>query len=173
AVARDRASRAPPYRPSAPALGDGLAVGTTCREDDLGTAQELARAGREAFPGYPASVQREGVGGWAYVQEDCRDVWKLPRAPSSMHEPVASNIPTLLLSGTFYTLTSLAGAKAAATRLTRATIVSILGVGHTVSAWSPCAQSVIVSFYGDPNAAPDTSCVRALKPARFITGSPP
>ena len=171
AIAKDRASRAPPYHPGAPALGDGLAVGTTCREDRLGTPQELAAAGREAFPGYPASVQREGIGGWAYVQEDCREVWKLPLAPKSMHEPVASNIPTLLVSGTFDTLTSLAGAKSAAARFSHATFISIPGVGHTVSPSSPCAQKVIVSFYDDPNAVPDTSCVGALKPARFITRS--
>jgi pimeloyl-ACP methyl ester carboxylesterase len=86
-----------------------------------------------------------------------------------MHEPVASNIPTLLISGTFDTLTSLAGAKAAAARLSRATIISIPGVGHTVSPWSPCAQKVIVSFYGAPDRAPDTSCIGALKPANFTS----
>lgn len=171
AIARDRAGRAPPYHPDAPALGDGLAFGTTCREDYLGTPQELADAGRAAFPDYPASVQREGIGGWAYIQEDCRGVWKVPPAPKSMHESVATNIPTLLLSGTFDTLTSLAGAKAAAKRLSRATIVSIPGVGHTVSPWSPCAQKVIVSFYAAPDRAPDTTCVRALKPANFTSKS--
>src|SRR5579871_634908 len=167
AIAKDRAGRAPPYHLGAVALGDGPAIGTTCREDNLGTPQELAAAGREAFPAYPASITREGIGGWAYVQEDCRKVWKLPLAPPSMHEPVASNIPTLLVSGTFDTLTSLAGAKAASARLSRATIISIPGVGHTVSYQSPCAQEIIVAFYADPNVAPDTSCVRALKPASF------
>jgi pimeloyl-ACP methyl ester carboxylesterase len=172
AIAKDRAGRAPPYHPGNIALGDGLAVGTTCREDNLGTPQELATAGRKAFPDYPASITREGIGGWAYVQEDCRDVWKFPPAPKSMHEPVASDIPTLLLSGTFDTVTSLAGAKAAAARLSHATIVSIPGVGHTVSPWSPCAQEVIVSFYTSPNRAPDTSCVGAVKPATFTSKIP-
>jgi len=169
AIARDRAGRAPPYHPGAVALADGLAVATTCREDHLGTPQELAKAGKEAFPDYPASITREGIGGWAYVGEDCRNVWKFPLAPRLMHEPVASNIPTLLVSGTFDTLTSLAGAKAAAARLSRATIISIPGVGHTVSPWSPCAQKIIVAFYNDPNVAPDTSCVGALKPPNFVT----
>lgn len=169
AIAKDRAGRAPPYHPGNVALGDGLAVGTTCREDNLGTPQELATAGREAFPDYPTSITREGIGGWTYVQEDCRDVWKFPLAPESMHEPVASDIPTLLISGTFDTLTSLAGAKAAAARLSHATIISIPGVGHTASAWSPCAQKVIVSFYAAPDRAPDTSCVGALKPATFTS----
>lgn len=172
AIAKDRAGRAPPYHPGAVALGDGLAVGTTCREDHLGTSQELAEAGREAFPDYPASITREGIGGWAYVQEDCREVWKFQLAPQSMHEPVASDIPTLLVSGTFDTLTSLAGAKAAAAKLSHATIVSIAGVGHTVSPWSPCPQRIIVSFYDTPEKAPDTSCISALKPANFISRAP-
>jgi pimeloyl-ACP methyl ester carboxylesterase len=113
-------------------------------------------------------VTREGVGGWAYFNEDCRDVWKVPAAPEAMHQPVASGIPTLLISGSFDTLTSLAGAKAAAAKLSHATIISIPGVGHSVSPQSPCAQRVIVSFLADPKA-PDTSCVGALKPQSFAT----
>ncbi len=134
AIAKDRASRAPPSGPDVPALGYGLAFGVSCREDyPFATPEDLAAAGREAFPDYPASVQREGIGGWAYFNEDCRDVWKVPAAPEAMRQPVASSIPTLLISGSFDTLTSLAGAKAAAARLSNATIISIPGVGHFVS----------------------------------------
>jgi pimeloyl-ACP methyl ester carboxylesterase len=150
-----------------PALGYGLALGVSCREDyPFATPEDLAAAGREAFPDYPLSVTREGVGSWAYFNEDCREVWKVPAAPMAMHQPVASSLPTLLISGTFDTLTSLAGAKAAAGKLSNATIISIPGVGHAVSPASPCAQTVIVSFLADP-AAPDTSCVGALKPPSF------
>ena len=95
-------------------------------------------------------MTREGVGGWAYFNEDCREVWKVPAAPEAMHQPVESAIPTLLISGSFDTLTSLAGAKAAAKRLSNATIISIPGIGHLVSPGSPCAQAVIVSFLADP-----------------------
>ena len=148
-----------------PRLRAGL--GVSCREDyPFATPEDLAAAGREAFPDYPASVQGEGVGGWAYFNEDCRDVWKVPAAPEAMHQPVESAIPTLLISGSFDTLTSLAGAEAAAARLSNATIISIPGIGHFVSPWSPCAQAVIVSFLADPSA-PDTSCVGELKPPSF------
>lgn len=79
AIALDRASRAPPTGPNVPALGYGLAVGVSCRESyPFATPDELAAAGQEAFPDYPASVRREGVGGWAYFNEDCREVWKVP-----------------------------------------------------------------------------------------------
>ena len=75
AIAKDRASRAPPPGPGVPALGYGLSYGVTCREDyPFATPEDLAAAGREAFPDYPASVQVEGVGGWAYANEDCHDV---------------------------------------------------------------------------------------------------
>ena len=169
AIALDRASRAPPSGPGVPALGYGLALGVSCREDyPFATQGDLAAAGRKAFPDYPASVQREGIGSWAYFNEDCRDVWKVAAAPEAMRQPVASNIPTLLISGSFDTLTSLAGAKAAATSLSNATIISIPGVGHFVSPSSSCAQAVIVSFLADP-AAPDTSCVGALKPPTFTS----
>ena len=173
AIAKDRVSRVPPPGPGVPALGYGLSYGVTCREDyPFATPEDLAAAGREAFPEYPATVQREGVGGWAYVNEDCRDVWKVPAAPTAMRQPVATGIPTLLISGSFDTLTSLAGAKAAAANLSSATIISIPGVGHVVAPASPCAQAVIVSFLADPHA-PDTSCIGALKPPSFTSRASP
>jgi pimeloyl-ACP methyl ester carboxylesterase len=173
AIAKNRIDRAPLPGPGVPAIGYGLSYGVTCREDyPFAPPEDLAAAGREAFPDYPATVQSEGVGSWAYANEDCRDVWKVPAAPTAMRQPVTSSIPTLLISGTFDTLTSLAGAKAAAANLSNATIVSIPGVGHVVAPASPCAQAVIVSFLADPQA-PDTSCVGALKPPSFSSLASP
>jgi pimeloyl-ACP methyl ester carboxylesterase len=173
AIDKDRITRVPPPGPGVPALGYGLSYGVTCREDyPFATPEDLAAAGREAFPDYPATVQDEGVGGWAYVNEDCRDVWKVPAAPMAMRQPVASGIPTLLISGSFDTLTSFAGAKAGAANLSNATIISIPGVGHVVAPASPCAQAVIVSFLADPHT-PDTSCVGALKPPSFASRASP
>ena len=169
AIAKDRAGRAPPSGPDVPALGYGLSYGVSCREDyPFATPEDLAAAGREAFPDYPASIQGEGVGGWAYINQDCRDVWKVPAAPEAMHQPVASSIPTLLISGSFDTLTSLAGAEAAAASLSKARIISIPGIGHFVAPHSPCAQTVIASFLTDPST-PDTSCVGTLKPPTFTS----
>ena len=173
AIALDRASRAPPPGPDVPALGYGLSYGVSCRESyPFATPADLAAAGRKAFPDYPASLTREGIGGWAYFNEDCREIWKVSAAPEAMHQPVVSSIPTLLISGSFDTLTSLAGAKAGAAKLSNATIISIPGVGHAVTPQSPCAQAVVASFLADP-AAPDTSCVGALKPESSTSSSAP
>jgi pimeloyl-ACP methyl ester carboxylesterase len=167
AIAKDRAGRAPPPGLDVPALGYGLSYGVSCREDyPFATQADLAAAGRQAFPDYPASIQGEGVGGWAYVNQDCRDVWKVPAAPEAMRQPVASSIPTLLISGSFDTLTSLAGAQAVAAKLPKATIISIPGIGHVVAPQAPCTQTVIAAFLADP-VTPDTSCIGTLKPPIF------
>jgi pimeloyl-ACP methyl ester carboxylesterase len=57
-----------------------------------------------------------------------------------MHQPVASSIPTPLISCTFDTLMSLAGAKAAGAKLSRAKIISIPGIGHFVSPSPPAPR---------------------------------
>ena len=141
-----------------------------CRESyPFATPEDLAAAGREAFPHYPASIQDEGVGGWAYFNEDCREVWKVPAAPDALHQPVASSIPTLLISGSFDTLT---GAKAAAAAWPKRPSSAFRASGISCSPASPCAQDVVVSFLADPNA-PDISCVGTLKPASFASPASP
>jgi pimeloyl-ACP methyl ester carboxylesterase len=166
-ITKYRVVGVPPSGPDVPALGYGLSLGVSCREDyPFATEADLAAVGKQAFPDDPASIQREGVGGWAYVNQDCRDVWKVPAAPEAMRQPVASSIPMLLISGSFDTLTSLAGAQTAAAKLAKTTIISIPGIGHVVAPQSPCAQTVITSFLADPGT-PDTSCVGTLKPPSF------
>ncbi len=79
AIALDRAGRAPPPGSDVPALGYGLSYGVSCRESyPFATPEDLAVAGRKAFPDYPASIQQEGVCGWAYFNEDCHEIWKVP-----------------------------------------------------------------------------------------------
>ena len=173
AIAMDRASRAPPSRSGRPCPRLRAGVGVTCREATRSRRRGISpRPAGKRFRTIRPRCKARVVGGWAYVNEDCRDVWKVPAAPEAMRQPVASGIPTLLISGSFDTLTSLAGAKAAAASLSNATIISIPGIGHFVSPASPCAQAVIVSFLADPNA-PDTSCVGALKPPSFTSRASP
>ncbi len=173
AVARDRLARAPRPGPGAPSAGYGLGFGVVCREwYPFATQQDLLAAGRQAFALYPASVRDEAVGSWAYANDDCRDIWKVRAAPAAVRHAPASDIPMLLISGSFDAVTSLDWTKTAAAGLSKATIVSIPGIGHFVSPESRCAQAVIASFLADPDA-PDTSCVGALKPPRFTSRASP
>jgi hypothetical protein len=92
AIALDRVTRAPPPGPGVPALGYGLALGVSCRESyPFATPEDLA------------AVDTRGYRQLGVFQQDCRDVWKVAAAPEAMHRPVASSLPTLLISGTFDT----------------------------------------------------------------------
>lgn len=163
AIAKQRVAEAPLPGRDVPAVGYGLAFGVVCRGEygTTGSRRSLREAGSRAFPRYPASIQGEAVGSWAYVNEDCGEVWDVPPAPPAVRRAPRSTISTLLLSGSFDAVTSLDWAKAAARTLPNSTIVSIPGVGHYVAPESACARAVIASFLADPNA-PDTSCAGAL-----------
>jgi TAP-like protein len=88
-----------------------------------------------------------------------------------VRQPLVSSIPTLLISGSFDAVASLDFAKSVAANLSKATVISIPGIGHFVAPHSPCAQTVIASFLTDPGT-PDTSCVGTLKPPPFTPFQP-
>jgi len=144
--------------------GYGLAYGVGCRE--FAPFASVLAGGRRALPGYPASVLAQAPQ-FPYLDDDCR-VWDVPRAPDAFRRPVRSRIPTLILSGSFDAVTSLAWARAAARTLPNSRIVRIPGVGHFVVPESPCAQEVVATFLTRPGA-PNTSCVASLRPPAFVT----
>ena len=152
-VAKDRAAETVI---SEPVLGDGLAFGAICREwNAFGQDEPVAK---RAFPTFPASIQRQLVGSFAYARQDCAQVWRVPPGAPAIRRPPRADIPTLLVSGTFDSVTSVRWSKLAARDLPNATVIQILGVGHGVTEHSKCAQKVVASFLSHPNA-PDTSCV--------------
>jgi len=152
-VAKDRAAETVVGEPLA---GYGLAFGVACREWNAFGQDEPA--GRRAFPTYPASIQGQLVGSWAYTRQDCAQVWRVPTGGPAIRRPPRANIPTLLVAGTFDSVTSVQWAKQAARDLSNSTLIEIPGVGHGVTPNSQCAQDVVASFLAHPNA-PDTSCV--------------
>jgi pimeloyl-ACP methyl ester carboxylesterase len=153
-VAKDRAAETVV---SEPVLGAGLALGAICREwNPFGQDEPVAQ---RAFPAYPASIQRQLVGSFAYLRQDCAQVWQVPSGAPAIRRPPRADIPTLLVSGTFDSVTSVQWSKLAAQDLPNATVIQILGVGHGVTPHSRCAQDVVASFLSHPSA-PDISCVR-------------
>ena len=152
-VAKDRAAATVVHEPLE---GVGLAFSAICREwNPFGQDEPVAK---RAFPTFPASIQRQLPGSFAYVRQDCDQVWRVPPGSPAIRRPPRADIPTLLVSGTFDSVASVRWSKLAAHDLQNATVIQILGVGHGVTPHSKCAQEVVASFLAHPNA-PDTSCV--------------
>ena len=83
----------------------------------------------------------------------------MPKAPASIKEVTTSSIPTLVINGSYDGKTSPMWAAYVAKTLPNSTTIIIPGIGHLVTAQSPCAEKVAQAFLADPTTKPDTSCV--------------
>jgi pimeloyl-ACP methyl ester carboxylesterase len=99
------------------------------------------------------------------------DGW--PRGPvdADLHAPLASDVPTLLLSGDSDPVTPAAFAEEAARGLTAAQLIVLPGQGHG-QLMQPCVDRLMAAFLNEamPGKKPaiDTSCLRGVAPAPFF-----
>ncbi|MGH7851636.1 MAG: alpha/beta hydrolase, partial [Thermodesulfobacteriota bacterium] len=164
-IARTRAE--PAFIPPS-VLGFGMTFGMLCSgyfaEDSEANVLTL---GRLAFPDYPDSVLAPALH-FTDSLEDCR-IWNIPKTPKALRTATGSDIPTLVVSGTFDAVTPPSTGESAAIPLTNSIVLAFPGVGHAVIQSNSCAQEVFASFLADPGA-PDASCVAVLTPAPFNVG---
>ncbi|WP_406841434.1 alpha/beta fold hydrolase [Streptomyces sp. AHU1] len=151
-----------------PVIGEfahGLTQSVACSEWVPGYSRaDLLAAGRRAFPGWPDSVLAQAPQ-LPFEHDVCR-VWNVPDRTPVQRVTTVSDVPALVLSGTFDAKTGARWGAYAARTLSRSTTVLIPGIGHWVVPQSPCAASVLTSFLTRPTA-PDTRCVAGLTPKPF------
>jgi len=88
-----------------------------------------------------------------------------------------SNIPSLIIAGSFDPVTPPIYAKQVAAHLSHSYYFEFPNLGHTPTATdtSGCAMNIALQFLDNPSAEPDRSCLNKLKSSGFIvpyTGSP-
>ncbi len=94
--------------------------------------------------------------------------WGSGVALSSHHDPVASPIPTLIVTGIYDVETPPSWAKATAKYLPNSTSITLPSGGHSAMFTSDCAFSIYLNFLEDPSKKLDTSCVAKLHPPTFV-----
>jgi pimeloyl-ACP methyl ester carboxylesterase len=142
--------------PEDPEQALGMTESFICQEwEPYGGPAAILRAGRRAFPTFPASVLVNAPQ-LPFLKELCRE-WKVPKAPASQRARVHSDIPTLVVSGAVDSKTGAKWGRYAARSLSRSTYVRIDNVAHWVIVQSPCAQSIFQSFLARPTG-PRTAC---------------
>ena len=92
------------------------------------------------------------------------EVWPSGRAPAIEDSPVASDVPTLILSGAYDLQTPVSWNKSAFVTLPNGFFVEFPMTGHAVIAQSECAERVAAAFVERPIDLPDITCVADLKP---------
>ncbi|SBT94075.1 TAP-like protein [Streptomyces sp. DI166] len=151
-----------------PAIGEfahGLTHSVACAEWAPGFSQrDLLEAGRRAFPGWPDSVLAHAPQ-LPFEHDLCR-VWNVPDRTAVQRIATYSEVPALIISGTFDAKTGARWGAFAARTLPRSTVVVVPGITHWVVPQEPCAASVLRSFLARPTA-PDTRCVSSVRPKPF------
>jgi pimeloyl-ACP methyl ester carboxylesterase len=103
------------------------------------------------------------VDGVALEQKVCRQLEISPGASASFSTAVESDLPVLLMSGTFDSQTAPSWAAIAAQTLPNSFQVTFPGSGHGTIQYSPCARAVAAAFVATPHVKPLSTCTAALK----------
>jgi pimeloyl-ACP methyl ester carboxylesterase len=104
--------------------------------------------------------------GWQDLELSC-EAWGVPPVDEAFHEPVVSDIPTLLLAGMYDPITPPSWAERAASTLSAGHVVILPDVAHGALGSSWCADGIVERFLWRPAEVPRTGCVADTDGPRF------
>jgi pimeloyl-ACP methyl ester carboxylesterase len=93
--------------------------------------------------------------------------WPAGQAGPEENEPVASELPALILSGQYDPVTPPAWGRLAAAMLDNSYFYEFPGIGHGVMRSNECGLEIGLQFLDNPSAEPDASCIKALAGPEF------
>ena len=144
--------------PEASEVADGMYMAITCRE--LLSKETYAEAIAN-YADYPQWLQNYVAQYTDFILTSCA-LWDLPPASADASQPVHSAVPTLLLAGSYDTLTNSLWAEQAAETLSRSTLAVFPRLGHGISYEHTCPQNIMRDFLDKPAQTPDLSCIDSL-----------
>jgi pimeloyl-ACP methyl ester carboxylesterase len=140
----------------------GLNASVLCKEDIYFPASIETRVAFSAP--WPADiVEMITPEGWDYDQR-C-GAWPVSRGDPSINEPVANDIPTVVLAGAYDPVTPPEFAGAMLLHLSNGTLALDPSTAHALFADdNPCIHDIVVRFYDQPVEKPDVSCLMNTPP---------
>jgi pimeloyl-ACP methyl ester carboxylesterase len=98
------------------------------------------------------------------------DEWHPAQPDPRENQPVASDLPALVLAGEYDPITPPDWGRMAAINLPNSFFFEIPANGHWVTRSSDCAVRMALAFWEDPSVAPDASCMQSIGRLDFILG---
>jgi pimeloyl-ACP methyl ester carboxylesterase len=148
--------------------GMGLALTVFCAESaNLTTEADTLAKAKLALPDFPERVLRvQPKQGRLFTE--C-PIWNVAKAAPSVTAPTVSDVPVLILEGTFDAATAPEWVGLITPDLKNAQVVSFPFTGHAVLGKSKCALSIMTAFLDHPTRPIDPSCA-ARTTLKFTTG---
>jgi pimeloyl-ACP methyl ester carboxylesterase len=139
----------------------GLYLVINCQDDASSVTLDMINALAAEYPKLDGYVRHRGE------LEICA-AWGLDPASPLASDPVASDIPTLVLAGRYDPITPPEWSRTAIVNLTNTTIVEFPASGHSVNTDNPCALQITTAFLDNPDKKPDLSCLETAPKPRFV-----
>jgi hypothetical protein len=102
------------------------------------------------------------------AQENICAAWDLPALPPPGTEYLRSDIPALVMAGSYDPVTPPEWSKATADHLPNSTYVEFPAQGHNVTIDNPCAQKLQADFLQNPLEELDITCVQTETRPSFV-----
>ena len=138
-------------------VSQGMYYSVECFENVPFTTPDQAEAAFKAQPDLA-----DALGTPTSIFDSCK-IWGVPAASALENQPVKSDVPTLVVAGQFDPITPPDWGKLAASTLSKSTMIDVPAAGHGPSLSKDCPQQIVLAFFDNPTAAPDTSCLAKAK----------
>jgi pimeloyl-ACP methyl ester carboxylesterase len=137
--------------------GIGLAITVFCAEHANLTTEAAALAkAKAALPGFPERVLRvQPKQGRLFTE--C-PIWNVGMADPAVSAPIVSDVPVLILEGTFDAATAPEWVDLITPDLKNSQVVAFPFTGHSVLGKSTCAPSIMAAFLDNPTKPVDQTC---------------
>jgi pimeloyl-ACP methyl ester carboxylesterase len=137
--------------------GIGLAITVFCAEHANLTTEAAALAkAKAALPEFPDRVLRvQPKQGRLFTE--C-PIWNVGMADPAVSAPIVSDVPVLILEGTFDAATAPEWVDLITPDLKNSQVVAFPFTGHSVLGKSTCAPSIMAAFLDNPTKPVDQTC---------------
>lgn len=139
----------------------GQALAVNCHDLMVGNQAPSVRLAQQRFPWLvdAAAVAEE--------PEVLCKAWQGAHASTAFFAPVESDVPVLIYGGELDPATPYEDAVLAARRLSRATVIEVVGASHAAMGRDECTRSIARSFLASPTRPPDLTCLASRAPLVF------
>lgn len=141
---------------------EGVYWSVECHDSDNQVSLETFLANLAKFPRVKDLVDT------AWHNWYCHQ-WPVESAADSFRQPVSSEIPTLLLAGSYDPITPPLWTKTVAQRFNNGYFFEFPDIGHGVIDGNECASTLVRNFLRHPYHKPEESCLNQLKGIEFQT----
>jgi pimeloyl-ACP methyl ester carboxylesterase len=97
------------------------------------------------------------------------EVWPAGFGGDIENQPVASDLPSLVLAGQFDPITPPSWGRSVADTLSNSYFYEFPSIGHGATFEHDCPRSIAVEFLQDPTTEPDSSCITSIGPVDFVS----